>query len=47
MGKIRLYNVLDEYINYLRKFDRKVFSNKEEDRKKERKIIILIILKTQ
>jgi len=39
MRKLKLYHVLDDYINYLRKFDRKVFLNKEEERRKERKYL--------
>ncbi|MDA8229112.1 MAG: type III toxin-antitoxin system ToxN/AbiQ family toxin [Desulfitobacterium hafniense] len=39
MIKLKLYNISDEYIKYLLNFDRKVFSNKEEDRKKERKYL--------
>jgi len=37
MKKLKLYHVLDDYINYLRKFDRKVFLNKEEERRRDRK----------
>jgi len=43
MDKLRLYNVQDEYINYLRKFDHKVFSNKEDDRKFGRKYLGVVL----
>ncbi|KUO73356.1 MAG: hypothetical protein APF81_27250 [Desulfosporosinus sp. BRH_c37] len=39
MEKIRLYNVLDEYVNYLIQFDKKVLSCKEDDRKHGRKYL--------
>lgn len=42
MGKLKLYNVVDEYIDYLRNFDRKVFSNKE-DRRQERKYLGVVL----
>lgn len=37
--KLRLYNVLDQYINYLMQFDKKVLSSKEDDRLKDRKYL--------
>jgi protein AbiQ len=43
MDKLRLYNVSDDYIRYLRNFDKKVFSNKEESRKKERKYLGIVL----
>lgn len=43
---IRLYEIDDGYVEYLRKFDRKVLSPKTEDRKQTRKYIG-IILNTQ
>ncbi len=43
MDKLRLYNVSDEYINFLRNFDKRVFSNKEEDRCKERKYLGIVL----
>lgn len=39
MSKLKLYNVLDKYVDYLRQFDKKVFSTKEEDRKHKRKYL--------
>lgn len=41
---LKLYNISDEYINYLRKFDKKVFSNKEDDRKHSRKYLGIILI---
>lgn len=41
--KLKLYNVTDEYIEYLMKIDKKVFSNKKEDRSKERKYLGIIL----
>jgi protein AbiQ len=43
MDKLKLYNITDEYIDYLRKFEKKVFSNKQEDRLKERKYLGVIL----
>ena len=43
---IRLYEIDDEYVEYLRKFDKKVLSPKTEDRKQTRKYIG-VILNTQ
>ena len=43
---IRLYEIDDKYVEYLRKFDKKVLSPKTEDRKQTRKYIG-IILNTQ
>lgn len=43
MSELKLYNVMDEYITYLRKSDKKVFSNKEEDRLKERKYAGIVL----
>jgi len=37
--KLRLYNVLDQYIDYLRQFDKKVLLTKDEDRIKDRKYL--------
>lgn len=43
---IRLYEIDDEYVEYLRKYDEKVLSPKVEDRKQTRKYIG-VILNTQ
>lgn len=43
MSRLKLYNISDEYINYLRKFDNKVLSSKEEDRKKDRKYLGIVL----
>lgn len=40
---IRLYEIDDEYVEYLRKFDEKVLSPKTEDRKQTRKYIGIIL----
>lgn len=40
--KLKLYNVEDEYIEFLIKIDKRVFSNKEEDRVKERKYLGIV-----
>ena len=40
--ELRLYTVSDEYVQYLSKFDKKVMSNKEEERKFERKYLGII-----
>ena len=39
MKKMYLYNIEDDYIDYLRTFDNKVMSTKRENRKYERKYI--------
>lgn len=41
--KLNLYNISDAYINYLRKFDNRVYDNKEENRKYGRKYIGLVL----
>ena len=33
---MKLYAITDEYINYLRKFDNRVYDNKEDKRKFKR-----------
>ena len=43
MNKLKLYNITDKYIDYLRTFEKKVFSNKQEDRLKERKYLGVIL----
>jgi len=43
MNKLILHNVSDEYINYLRIFEKKVFSNKEECRKHMRKYLGIVL----
>ena len=39
---MKLYEVTDRYINYLRKFDKKVYDNKENDRKVMRKYLGIV-----
>ena len=41
--KLNLYSVNDEYIKYLRKFENKVYDNKEEIRKYERKFVGVVL----
>lgn len=41
--KLNLYSVNDEYIKYLRKFENKVYDNKEEIRKYERKYVGVVL----
>lgn len=43
MNKLRLYIVSDEYINYLIQFDKRVLSNKEDSRRKERKYLGIVL----
>lgn len=40
---MKLYEITDEYINYLRKFDNKVYDNKEENRKVMRKYLGIVL----
>lgn len=40
---MKLYAVTDEYINYLRKFDNKVYDNKESQRKVMRKYLGIVL----
>jgi len=43
---MKLYEITDEYINYLRKFDNRVYDNKEDKRKVMRKYLKVLDLKT-
>ncbi len=43
MSKVRLYNISDDYIEYLLQFENKVFSNKVETRKKRRKYLGVVL----
>lgn len=40
---MKLYEITDEYINYLRKFDNRVYDNKEENRKVMRKYLGIVL----
>lgn len=40
---MKLYSVNDNYINYLRKFDNKVYDNKENNRKVMRKYLGIVL----
>lgn len=40
---MKLYTVTDEYINYLRQFDNKVYDNKEDKRKVMRKYLGIVL----
>ena len=40
---MKLYAVTDEYIDYLRKFDSKVYDNKEDKRKVMRKYLGIVL----
>lgn len=40
---MKLYAVTDEYINYLRQFDNKVYDNKEDKRKVMRKYLGIVL----
>lgn len=40
---MKLYAVTDEYIRYLRKFDNKVYDNKENNRKVMRKYLGIVL----
>ena len=39
----KLYAITDEYINYLRKFDNRVYDNKEDTRKVMRKYLGIVL----
>lgn len=41
--KLNLYRVSDKYINYLRKFESKIYDNKEEIRIHERKYVGIVL----
>ena len=41
--KLNLYSVSDKYIKYLSQFDNKIYDNKEEKRKHERKYIGIVL----
>jgi len=41
--KLNLYSVSDKYINYLRKFDSKIYDNKEEKRVHDRKYLGVVL----
>ena len=43
MGELKLYNVSDRYINYLRNFEPRVYSNKEDVRVHYRKYLGIIL----
>lgn len=43
MNKLKLYNVSDDYVNYLKQYDYRVFSSKEDDRIKERKYLGVVL----
>lgn len=40
---MKLYSVSDKYIQYLRKFDNKVYDNKENNRKFNRKYLGIVL----
>jgi len=40
---MKLYAITDEYINYLRKFDNRVYDNKEDTRKVMRKYLGIVL----
>lgn len=40
---MKLYSITDKYINYLRKFDDKVYDNKEDKRKVTRKYLGIVL----
>ena len=40
---MKLYSITDKYINYLRKFDNKVYDNKENHRKVTRKYLGIVL----
>lgn len=40
---MKLYAITDEYINYLRKFDNRVYDNKEDKRKVMRKYLGIVL----
>ena len=40
---MKLYTITDKYINYLRKFDKKVYDNKEDTRKVTRKYLGVVL----
>ena len=41
--QLNLYNISDEYINYLRKFDHRIYESKEEVRKHHRKYLGIVL----
>lgn len=41
--KLNLYSISDEYVNYLRKFDNRVYDNKEELRAHTRKYLGVVL----
>jgi len=43
---MKLYEITDEYISYLRKFDNRGYDNKEDKRKVMRKYLKVLDLKT-
>ena len=43
MSKLKLYNVSDDYVDYLKQYDHRVFSSKEDDRNKERKYLGVVL----
>ena len=43
MSNLKLYNVSDDYVNYLKQYDYRVFSSKEEDRIKDRKYLGVVL----
>lgn len=40
---MKLYAITDEYINYLRKFDKRVYDNKEDKRTVMRKYLGIVL----
>ena len=44
---MKLYSISDEYVKYLRTFDKKVYDNKEEIRKNTRKYIEYMKIKRE
>ena len=42
--KLNLYSVSDDYINYLRKFDNKIYDNKELTRTYLRKYVGVVLI---
>lgn len=41
--ELKLYSISDKYINYLRKFDNKIYDNKEDIRIHTRKYIGVVL----
>ena len=41
--KLNLYSISDKYIGYIRQFDNRIYDNKEENRKHERKYVGIVL----